>query len=150
MRFAVHLHSAMARPIERPDDVAAELGYDPDRISKTLLVRAAGGQQPRFCLAVVPAPRRVSFELVAQALGVERVALASPAELAERVGYPARGVCPVGVRDMPVLIDERLLELPSVLIGAGVVGAEVELEPAVLCRLCAAGVGRFAEDPVGA
>jgi prolyl-tRNA editing enzyme YbaK/EbsC (Cys-tRNA(Pro) deacylase) len=50
----------------------------------------------------------------------------------------AHGVSLVGAT--PVFMDERLLEQPTILIGAGVVGVEIEIAPADLRAITQADV----------
>ncbi len=131
--FVVHRHSGFPVPIHRPEDVARCLGYEIDRIVKTLFLRAEPARE--FCLVSVPASRRVSLSSAARALQVDAVFLATPDELRTELGYPARGVSPLGAGERRVLVDARLLEFPTVLIGAGAGGIDIELDTSALMRL---------------
>ena len=126
--FVVRRHADHAAEIRAPADFAAALGYAPERIAKALLVRCRGPGDV-FALVVVPAPARVDLAAVAGWMGCPRVELAGKQELAERLGYPPTGVSPLGARGVPVLMDRGLLEFPTVLVGGGAVGVEIELAP---------------------
>lgn len=70
--------------------------------------------------------------------------MAKTEELAEIIGYPPNGVSPLGApNDVPVLVDDSLLEFPSVLIGAGQAAVEIELPPTDLTNLAKAQIGAF-------
>jgi Cys-tRNA(Pro)/Cys-tRNA(Cys) deacylase len=79
--------------------------------------------------------RKIDFAAVARALGVKRVQVASPSELASLVGFPEKGVSPLGVGDLKVLLDDDLFRSETILIGAGEPGLEIELSPADLAAL---------------
>ena len=131
----LHDHVALAacKPIEEPADVAVQLGYDLGRIAKTLILK-----KQRTALAsaavVAPMPDRLDFAKVAKVLGY-RAEAASAAELEAATSYPRGGVSPLGLpSNIRVVISEALLLFPTILVGAGCVGLEVELAPADLAR----------------
>jgi Cys-tRNA(Pro)/Cys-tRNA(Cys) deacylase len=131
----VHRHADLGVPIRSPDDFARALGYEPGRITKTLLLKAAGGGG--FCLAVLPASARADLGVAAARMGAGRCSMASAGELAQMLDYPPMGVSPLGTRGMRVLLDASLAAWPTVLVGAGTVGVEIEIEPEELRRLTA-------------
>src|SRR5260370_38473837 len=133
VRFVERRHAEYAQPIHAPGDFAAALGYAPQRIAKTLLLR--GGAPPRFALAVCPAPGRLDLAAVAHAMGWRRAQFASTEELAVLTGYPPTGGSPLGVSGVRVLLAQALAAYETVLVGGGAVGIEVELAPAALLRL---------------
>ncbi|HEX2204054.1 MAG TPA: YbaK/EbsC family protein [Longimicrobium sp.] len=125
--FTLRRHAGVPGPVRSPADFAAALGYAPERIAKTLLVRCAGGGA--LALVVAPAPARVDLKAAAARLGCARVELAPRELLAERLGYPPTGVSPFGARGLPVLVDASLLEHPTVVVGGGAAAVEVEVAP---------------------
>jgi Cys-tRNA(Pro)/Cys-tRNA(Cys) deacylase len=128
--YQVHLHQDMPFPIRSPDDFARALGYDMARITKTLLLRATDGQE--FCLVVLSSNKNTDLARVAELLGVKRVQMAAKEDLTRVLGHPPTGVSPIGAGSIPVLLDEGIMEFPSVLVGAGEVGTEIEISPAAL------------------
>jgi Cys-tRNA(Pro)/Cys-tRNA(Cys) deacylase len=128
--YTVRRHADMPISIHSPADFAQALGYPIERITKSLLVRCQ--RQPLFGVVVCPASAKVQWPLIAGQLGCKRAELATAADLQAQLGYPPTGVSPVGVGATPVLMDERLLAYPTILIGAGVVGVEIEIAPADL------------------
>jgi Cys-tRNA(Pro)/Cys-tRNA(Cys) deacylase len=125
--YEVRWHDECDRPIQSPADFAAALGYPIGRITKTLIVASPG---TRLLGAVVlPADGRLDARAAGSALGRGRVEIASAEDLATATGYPRTGVSPLGLTDVSVVIDDSLTAHATVLIGAGVVGGEVELAP---------------------
>jgi len=131
VRYTVRRHADCAQPILRPDDFAAALGYDVGRIAKTVLVRTLDGAT--YACAVLSAHQRIDVKAVGGILGRSRVEMAPADEVLARTGYPRTGVSPLGLgEDIAVIVDEGLCGHPTVLVGAGEVGVEVELAPADL------------------
>lgn len=132
--FRLIRHADFPQPILNPSDFARALGYDEGRITKTLLIH--GGEQ--FCLAVIPANLRLNFLAVAGMMGAKRCSVAPRADLDRLLGYPPMGVSPLGADGLKVIVDEKLKEVPSILIGSGEAGSEIEIAPADLVSLTGA------------
>lgn len=129
----IHDHSSLPREIRSPDDFSRAVGIPLSRVTKSLfLSRPDGG----YAIAVAGMGRRIDFKRVAAALGVPRVEVASPPELEAKVGYPRNGVSPLGIpEDVPIILDAQLLDAPTITVGGGAVGIEVELSPGTLRSL---------------
>lgn len=109
--------------------VAEALGVEPGRLFKTLVAFA----DDRPLVGLVPADVRLSVKLLARAVGVRRVRLASPQEARRLTGYVPGGISPFGQRrKMPVLVDESALVYRSIWVSAGKRGLQVEVDPAEL------------------
>lgn len=139
----VRRHKDLPREIRNPSDFASALGYPVERVTKTVLVRDRDRKQ--FALVVCTSPSRMAMTKIGLALDCGRMEVASPEELAQRVGYPRNGVSPLGCPDLPVLMDCLVMQYPTVLVGAGEVGEEIELTPADVVRLANAVVNHFSE-----
>jgi Cys-tRNA(Pro)/Cys-tRNA(Cys) deacylase len=131
-------HADAPKPIRSPQDFADYLGYDLSRITKTLFCRST--RRDQFALAVAPMTSKVNFSVIAAALGAPRFEVADKDELQAKLGFPPHGVSPLGAADFPVFLDASLLQFPTVLVGGGATGIEIELAPADLVRLCSAQV----------
>jgi Cys-tRNA(Pro)/Cys-tRNA(Cys) deacylase len=141
--YEVRWHDECDRPIEGPADFAAALGYPIGRITKTLVVASTSTRL--FGAVVIPADARLDPKAAGLALGRGRVEIASADELAAATGYPRTGVSPLGLADgVPVVIDDSLTGFATVLVGAGVLGGEVELAPEDLRIAAHATVARVA------
>ena len=135
VEFTVHEYEHDERADSYALEAATELGLDPERVFKTLVVIVAD----RFVVCVVPA----AYQLDLRALG-KRVALAPTGRAESVTGYVAGGISPLGQRrPLDTFVDESALEHPTVFVSAGRRGLEIELAPADLVALTAAEVRRL-------
>lgn len=128
--YRMHLHKDMPIVIRSPKDFANALGYELERITKSLFLRCT--HQGKYTIAVCSVNKKVRFSLIASHIGCKRVQVASQEELQDQVAYPPTGVSPIGVGAIPVFMDEKLFEFQTVLIGAGEIGVEIEIRPSHL------------------
>lgn len=142
IQVQIHRHADCVTEINSPVDFAAALGYQLCRITKTLYVRCSSGS--RRAMVVCPMDRKVDMFAIAASLGCSRIQIARPSELQLEVGFPPGSVSPLGVDPIPVLMEESLLSMPTILIGAGESGVELELAPYDLRVLTKAHVAMFA------
>jgi Cys-tRNA(Pro)/Cys-tRNA(Cys) deacylase len=131
-KYRVHRHSDFPQPIHTPADFAAQLGYPLERITKTLLVRSADG---RYAVLVASMGKKVDFKAVAGELESKRIEIAPASELLSLTGYPPNGVSPLGIENLPVLLEEGLFAFNTILVGAGEPGVEIEIDPKALLAI---------------
>lgn len=136
----VHDHDNMSLEIKSPLDFATALGYQVQRVTKTLFLSSQDERKARkYAVAVCSTDRRLNFESIARAIGVGTIELASAEDLRARTGYPKKGVSPLGLAgDITVIVDSLLLNYPTVLIGGGATGIEIELSPSDLMLISGA------------
>ncbi|MBW4692919.1 MAG: YbaK/EbsC family protein [Lyngbya sp. HA4199-MV5] len=134
--YQVHVHKDLLMPIRSPHDVAQALGYEIRRITKTLLLEAKDREQR--CLIVAPSNQRIDLHQIAAQMGCKRLQLADRTTLLELLDYPPNGISPIGAGSMSVFIDGSLMAFPTILIGAGEAGVEIELSPRALQAITAA------------
>ena len=132
--YRVRNHADCPNPIRSPQDFAACLGYELARITKTLFCRST--KRDKYALVVAPMPTKINFPVIADAIACARVEIADRNELEAMLRYPPHGVSPLGVDGYPIFVEESLMKYPTVLIGSGMLGVEIELEPASLIKLC--------------
>ncbi|HYP39480.1 MAG TPA: YbaK/EbsC family protein [Chloroflexia bacterium] len=143
LHYRVYRHADFPDPIRSPGDFAHALGYVPGRIAKSLFFRCQPSGQ--YGILVCASTRRADLRLLAQHIGCRRVQLAGPGELLAILDYPPTGVSPLGAGPVPVFMDEGLLAFPTLLIGAGEAGVEIEIAPADLELITEATVLAVAE-----
>ena len=112
--------------------VAVELGVEPERLFKTLVVSVGG----KLRVFVVPADRQLDLRSVGKG-----AAMADRAAAERATGYVAGGISPLGQRRaLPTAVDETALEHETILVSAGKRGLQIELDPRDLVRLTGAEV----------
>lgn len=110
-------------------DAAAAVGCDVAQIVKSLLFASEDG---RTWLVLVSGPNRVDAERLAAHVGGP-VRLADPATVRDATGFAIGGVAPVGLaEEVPVLMDEDLLEHAVVWAAAGTPKSVFPVDPAEL------------------
>ena len=116
--------------------VARQLGQDPDCVFKTLVARGASGGLYVFD---IPVAESLDLKKAAKAVGEKSVAMIHQKELLPLTGYVHGGCSPVGMKKQyPTVFDETAELFDTIMVSAGKIGFQVELEPAVLIELVGA------------
>ena len=120
-RLLVQAHKA-----KNVEEAAAERGVPTSQVVKTLLLRRP---DRRHVLALVRGDQRLSLKKLARVIGVKSLELAPEPDVPRVTGYQIGAVAPLGLRrkDVPVYVDEHILEEPQVSISAGRHDAGLEL-----------------------
>jgi Cys-tRNA(Pro)/Cys-tRNA(Cys) deacylase len=114
---------------------ARELGVEPQRMFKSLVVRAGGAD----VFALLPADRELSLKKLAAAAGARSARMADPRAAERLTGYQVGGISPLGSRrELPVYLDESALAHERICLNAGGRGQIVELATADLISLTGA------------
>ena len=132
-RYKEHLHTSYNTEINNPADFANALGYTIERITKSVLICST--DRKKFAMAVCSVNKKFNFPELAKHMTCKKVEVASKEELNQLVGYPVNGVCPIGLRDIPVFMDSTLLKFETVLVGGGVPKTEIEIYPSDLQKI---------------
>lgn len=113
-------------------EAAERLGFDPDRVFKTLLV-AAHDQQ---AVAIVQVSAHLSLKAVGAALGVKRVEMCDPVLAEKTTGYVVGGISPFGQRKRLVtIIDEIATVFDTIYVSGGKRGFDIGIAPNDLIRV---------------
>jgi len=106
---------------------ARELGVDEHCVIKTLIME---DEQRRPLIILMHGDREVSTKELARQIGVKQVTPCVPSTADKHSGYQVGGTSPLGTRkQMPIFIEETILDLPKILINGGKRGFLVELAP---------------------
>jgi Cys-tRNA(Pro) deacylase len=115
---------------------AAELGWDPFHVVKTLIMQ---DQDAKPLVVLMHGNRKVSTKNLARQTGAKSVEPCTPEVANRHSGYLVGGTSPFGTRRaMPVYIESTILELPRILINGGRRGYLVGLDPRVCADLLGA------------
>ena len=106
---------------------SAALGVDEHIVIKTLIFEDER-KQP-LCV-LMHGDKEVSAKNLARAIGTKTVAPCSPEVADKHSGYQVGGTSPFGLRkQMPVYMQQTILELPRIYINGGARGFLVEIDP---------------------
>ncbi len=133
--YTLHSYHHDARAESFGAEAASQLGVDPARLFKTLIVTVDGG----LVCGIVPVAGSLDLKAVAAAVGGKKAAMAAPAAAQRATGYVIGGISPLGHRNrIPIVLDSTALLHDTVLVSAGKRGLQVELAGSDLARLTAA------------
>ncbi|MBN1490784.1 MAG: aminoacyl-tRNA deacylase [Phycisphaerae bacterium] len=115
------------------DHAAEAVGRPLEAVCKTLVVKVPARG---YWLAIVPGDQRFDTRRMAAAIGAKQADLAPQAEAEKVTGYQIGGISPFAARrKLPVLIEESLLALDTIIVNAGRRGVLLEMPTTDLLRL---------------
>jgi Cys-tRNA(Pro)/Cys-tRNA(Cys) deacylase len=116
--------------------VARQLGAAEERVFKTLVTESNAGANFVF---VIPVAESLDLKKAAKAVGVKAIAMIKQKELLPLTGYVHGGCSPVGMKKpFKTVIDETAVLFDAVIVSAGKVGYQVEVDPNALAALVGA------------
>ncbi|HEY4992307.1 MAG TPA: Cys-tRNA(Pro) deacylase [Nakamurella sp.] len=123
------------------DEVVTALGWDPERVFKTLVASVDGA----LVVGIVPVAAQLDLKALASAVGGKKAQLAKVADAERSSGYVAGGISPLGQRQpLRTVLDAGADRYSTIMVSAGKRGLQVELAPADLVALCQATVADIA------
>jgi len=124
----------LAHKVRHLDEAADERGLPASHLAKTLLAREVDGR--RYAIAIVRGDQRLSLKKLARLLGVKALEMASLDDVPRITGYQPGAVSPAGLRrtDVPIYVDQHVLDQPRISVSAGRHDAELELAGPDLVR----------------
>ena len=115
---------------------ARQLGLDEHHVVKTLVMQ---DQDAKPLIVLMHGDRKVSTKNLARQIGAKSVEPCTPEVAQRHSGYLVGGTSPFGTRrDMPVYIEESILQLPRIAINGGRRGYLVQMDPQACVRLLGA------------
>ena len=124
--FVPHAYAHDSAVTDFGGEAASELGVDPSRVFKTLMVDTDAG----LGIGVVPVSGMLDLKAVAAALGGKRAALAEIALAERKSGYVVGGISPFGQKTpLPTVLDDSALEFVTIYVSGGRRGFDLELSP---------------------
>ncbi len=131
--FHLHAYTHHDDTIAFGAEAAAELGVDPLRIFKTLVVDC-GAHDLR--VAIVPVATQLDLKAFATIVGAKRARMADQKAAERSSGYVVGGISPIGQKTpLPTYIDQSARTFDTILVSAGRRGLQVELAAADLARI---------------
>ena len=115
---------------------ARQLGLDEHRVVKTLVMQ---DQDAKPLIVLMHGDCKVSTKNLARQIGAKSVEPCKPEVANRHSGYLVGGTSPFGTRrDMPVYIEQTILDLPRIGINGGRRGYLVGIDPQVCMQLLGA------------
>lgn len=112
---------------------SASLGVDEHAVIKTLVMENESGTA---LIVLMHGDLEVSTKELARIIGTKSVAPCVPETAHRHTGYLVGGTSPFGTRsEMPVYMEESILEIPKVFINGGSRGYLVGLDPKEITRV---------------
>jgi Cys-tRNA(Pro)/Cys-tRNA(Cys) deacylase len=125
------------------EEAATVLGFDPERVFKTLMVDVDGS----LTVAIVPVTGKLDLGALAAAVQGKRAVMADPALAERKTGYLVGGISPVGQKTaLPTVLDETAELFDTVFVSGGRRGFDIELAPSDLVTVTAATIAAIARD----
>jgi prolyl-tRNA editing enzyme YbaK/EbsC (Cys-tRNA(Pro) deacylase) len=153
-QFRILEHAAFGEGIRSAADWAGAIGVRIDRIAKTVLVgdharapeRRIAEPSRSYVAVCLPSPRKINVSTVAEIFNWSGCQLATTVELVKVLGFNRGAVSPLGVGEVPLVVDETLMDFSTILIGSGVMGVDIELDPRDLVAIANARIEDVAID----
>ena len=113
--------------------IAQTLGQDPARGFKTLVAR---GASKAIYVFDIPVEDTLDLKKAAKAVGEKSIAMLHQKELLPLTGYVHGGCSPVGMKKQyPTVFHETAEIIDTIMVSAGKIGYQVQLNPADLIAL---------------
>ncbi len=108
---------------------AEVLGFDPFTVVKTLVMQ---DQDAKPLIVLMHGNRKVSTKNLARQIGAKSVEPCQPEVANRHSGFLVGGTSPFGTRrEMPVYIEQTILDLPRIAINGGRRGYLIGIDPQV-------------------
>lgn len=116
--------------------VARSLGQDPEQVFKTLVAR---GASKNIYVFVIPVAESLHLKKAARAVGEKSIEMVAVKEINGLTGYVRGGCSPIGMKKQYKTVFHETAEIVDrIMVSAGKIGLQVELEPAALLELAGA------------
>ena len=113
--------------------VAKLINKNVEQVFKTILTVDA---QKNCYVAIVMSDDNIDFKKLAKAAGVKSLNMLPLKDLLATTGYVKGGCSPFAMKkQFPTFLDEKCRNVATIIVSAGKVGQQIEIEPVVLEKL---------------
>lgn len=106
-------------------DVATQMGEDPNRVFKTLVLV---GHSKTYYVCMVPVTSELSLKKAAAAFGEKSIEMIKAKELLPLTGYVHGGCSPIGMKKtFKTIIHETAKDFDTIFFSGGKIGYQVEM-----------------------
>jgi prolyl-tRNA editing enzyme YbaK/EbsC (Cys-tRNA(Pro) deacylase) len=139
---ALTAHDIEFKAIECDPDLAdtaafcKHYGYALEQSANTIVVASRKVEPTKYAACIVLADSRLDVnKKVCELLGVKRASFADGDTTKELTGMMIGGVVAIGITDMPIYVDARVMQQSEVILGGGNRSSKVVLSPQELLKL---------------
>lgn len=113
--------------------VAEKIGKPEAEVFKTLVTQ---GVSREFFVFIIPVSSELNLKKAAAAAGEKKIEMIPHRELLSVTGYIKGGCSPLGMKKQyRTFLDSSSENIKNIVVSAGKIGFQIELEPEVLLRL---------------
>lgn len=111
-------------------------GFTLDQAANTILVASKKVEPTKYAVCVVLGTTKLDVnKAVCKLLGVKRASFASGDETVSLTDMMIGGVVAIGIEDLPIYIDQAVMDQEKVIMGGGNRSSKLLLDPAQLKKL---------------
>ena len=123
--------------------VAELTGQNPEQVFKTLVTVS---NKKEYFVFVIPVAEELDLKKAAKAVGAKSVEMIHVKDINKVTGYIRGGCSPVGMKkDYPTVFDESVLTQDTIMVSAGKIGLQMEVDPRALIRLIDASTAKIVD-----
>ena len=110
--------------------VAKKIGRDEKYLYKTIVTHA---NSKEVYVIVIPVGEEIDFKKVARVTNEKSIEMLDLRDLQKCTGYIRGGCSPIGMKKKyKTFIDKRALEIDTIIVSAGKIGFQIEINPNLL------------------
>lgn len=118
--------------------VAGKLGLSVEKVFKTLVTQGTGRE---YYVFVIPVAAELDLKAAARAVGEKAVEMIKVTDINKVTGYIRGGCSPIGMKKMyKTVLDSAAESFESIIVSAGKIGHQIELNPLELMKLIHGGI----------
>ncbi len=113
--------------------VAGKMGLPINKVYKTLVTQ---GHSRNYFVFIIPVAEELDLKAAARSVGEKSIEMIKVADINKVTGYIRGGCSPLGMKKAYITVLDSLAEdLDTIIISAGKIGQQIELNPRDLIRL---------------
>lgn len=114
------------------ESIAEKIGRAPEFVYKTLVTHNKGN----LFVFVIPVVEELDLKEAAKVVGEKKVEMLPLKDLQKHTGYIRGGCSPVGMKKLyPTYIDVSAEQLSTIIVSAGKIGMQMEVNPKDLAKV---------------
>lgn len=114
------------------ESIAEKIGRAPECVYKTLVTHNKGN----LFVFVIPVMEELDLKEAAKVVGAKKVEMLPLKDLQKHTGYIRGGCSPVGMKKLyPTYIDVSAQQLSTIIVSAGKIGIQMEVNPKDLAKV---------------